>query len=403
MRNSAKMSGPSGWKIFSPGCKITGWVICLGSLLLMAASPEKTLKMEWKNCPPIPPRPGMEVQFGLAGPVAGADGKRVMVAGGANFEDGMPWRGGTKKYHDDIYLLEEISEGKFKWTISGQKLPQPMAYPACVTTKEGFISLGGENDHGPLKSVWWFRFSNGVVEFVSLPDLPSGLSSPCAALIDNQIFVAGGLDQKGATTGFYALRLDKTDAGWETLPDIPVRLSHAVMVAQQDGSETALYVLGGRCRNGEVTSFFSTVSKYSPSSRKWQKDSDIHAGEDLRALSAGTGFALGDHQIVLTGGDRGILFNRTEKMNNQIDAEKNLVKKDELLKEKDQFLTSHTGFSGDILIYNTKTHDWTRAGTIPGAPPVTTVCFRWKNRVMIPSGEIRPGVRTDKVLMLEVD
>ena len=39
---------------------------------------------------------------------------------------------------------------------------------------------------------------------------------------------------------------------------------------------------------------------------------------------------------------------------------------------------------------------------MPCESPATTVAFEWKGKYIIPSGEIRPGVRTDKVIMLDM-
>jgi len=358
--------------------------------------------MDWKPCPPIPPRSGMVKQFGLAGPVSGAIGDFVIVAGGANFENGLPWRGGIKTYHDDIFLLEEKVDGSLSWKENTVNLPAPMAYPACVTVKDMVISIGGENDQGPVRTVLCLTVMDGKVRIDSLPDLPDELSSPGAALVGDRIFVAGGLDKKGATDGFYSLSLAHPDNGWNTLPKLPVPLSHAVVVAQNDGHEIAFYVIGGRNKKGDLSEFFSSVYKYSPSNQKWIKAGDVTFEGKPVPMSAGTGIAFGNNQIILFGGDRGFFFNQTERMNHEIAAEQNATKKDSLLKKKDIFLTNHPGFSNKILSYNTLPGKWTESGEIPFESPATTVAFSWKGKFVIPSGEIRPGVRTDKVLMLEI-
>ncbi|MCL4483703.1 MAG: hypothetical protein M1445_14020 [Bacteroidetes bacterium] len=358
--------------------------------------------MDWINCPPIPPRSGMVTQFGLAGPLAGVDGNWLMVAGGANFENGMPWRGGAKTYHDDIYLLEEKSDGVLSWKVSEEKLPFPLAYPACITMNNGFISVGGENEKGPVKSVFRYTFAGGKVKIESLPELPHELSSAGATLVDGQVFVVGGLDKAGATAGFYSLSLSRPGEGWHKLPDVPVELSHAVVVAQDDGKGQAVYVIGGRNRTGDVTTFLSSVYKFSLTDHHWTKEGDVKPNGSLVKLSAGTGVAHGNDQIILFGGDRGFFFNQTERMNLEIDAETDPVKKDSLLKRKDYFLTHHPGFSNQILSYHTISKKWYEIGTIPGESPATTVVFQWRGKWVIPSGEIRPGVRTDKVIMVEI-
>jgi N-acetylneuraminic acid mutarotase len=233
-----------------------------------------------------------------------------------------------------------------------------------------------------------------------MPQLPAALSSAGAAVVNKKVYLAGGLDPTGATSGFYQLSLDEPGEGWQRLPSLPVRLSHAVVVAQNDGTEMAVYVIGGRNSGGEISEFFNSVFKYSPMQQKWMTMPGILFRGEAVPMSAGTGFPAGNDRILLFGGDRGLYFNRTERMNLKIAAEKNKEKKDAMLIEKDHFLTNHPGFSRQILSYNTRTGKCSEVGTIPFESPATTVAFQWKENIVIPSGEIRPGVRTDRVILV---
>ena len=57
---------------------------------------------------------------------------------------------------------------------------------------------------------------------------------------------------------------------------------------------------------------------------------------------------------------------------------------------------NHSGFSLDILLYHTITDTWTIAGTLP-AGHITTPAIKWGDNIIIPSGEIKPGVRSPNV------
>lgn len=355
------------------------------------------LALSGHDFPEIPPSSEELVQPGLAGPVAGAHGNFVLVAGGANFEDGLPWRGGKKKYHDEIFLLEKTASGNYSWKELAEKLPYPMAYPACVSTPEGVVSIGGEDFDSPVKDVFLFSFQDGKVSRSSLPELPQAISSAGATIIGNELFVAGGLVASGASSAFYSLDLKNTDNGWRILPQIPVAFSHAVVVGQKDENETCLYVIGGRNKTSEVSTFLSSVWKYTPSIQKWSLEGEIISGGKPLALSAGTGIAVGSHHIVLFGGDPGIFFNRTERMNAAIEKASGEEEKQKLWNEKDAMLTNHPGFSKDILTFNTLSKTWEKIGEMAGESPVTTTAFSWNGILVIPSGEIRPGIRTPNV------
>lgn len=363
----------------------------------ISKSPDK-LFLKSVSFPELPSALGDSVQPGLAGPVAGAHGNFVLLAGGANFENGLPWRGGQKKYHDEIFLMEKTASGKFGWKQSTESLPSPMAYPACISTEKGVLSIGGETEKGPIADVSLFSFQNGAVVRTSLPGLPVATSSAGAALIDSTVFVAGGLTSEGATSAFYSLDLNQPEKGWRILPELPVALSHAVVVSQSDSTETCVYVIGGRNKTSEVSTFLSSVWKYQPSKQKWTNEGDIISEGKSLGLSAGTGVAVGEEHILLLGGDPGIFFNRTERLNNAIEKASGEEEKQKLWREKDEMLSNHPGFSKDILAFNTRSKTWVKIDQIAGESPVTTTAFVWNGTIVIPSGEVRPGIRTSKVI-----
>ncbi len=76
-------------------------IICLiafSSVSLLA----KENKLSWKALPDVPGK------LGVAGPFAGVHNKALIVAGGANFPEGEPWRvtadgdNSPKVYYDKI-------------------------------------------------------------------------------------------------------------------------------------------------------------------------------------------------------------------------------------------------------------------------------------------------------------
>ena len=56
----------------------------------------------------------------------------------------------------------------------------------------------------------------------------------------------------------------------------------------------------------------------------------------------------------------------------------------------------HKGFHHDVLAYNPKTDQWENLGDAPCAH-MTTTAVLWKHRIVIPSGEVKPGIRSPEV------
>ncbi|NCB09858.1 MAG: hypothetical protein EOM73_17090, partial [Bacteroidia bacterium] len=299
MKILSKMSIPSICSSFSR--KSNRLLIFLTMVVILQNScistPPETIFLKSVSFPELLPALGDSVQPGLAGPVAGAHGNFLLVAGGANFENGLPWRGGQKKYHDTIFLMEKTASGEWVWKQSSEKLPFAMAYSACISTNKGVISIGGEDSDSPINDVFLFSFQDGKVKQTNLPGLPVATSSAGAALIDSTVFVVGGLTSEGATSAFYSFDLNQPEKGWRILSELPVALSHAVVVSQNDSTETCIYVIGGRNKTSEVSTFFSSVWKYQPSKQKWTNEGDIVSEGKPLGLSAGTGIAVGKEHI----------------------------------------------------------------------------------------------------------
>ena len=119
-------------------------------------------------------------------------------------------------------------------------------------------------------------------------------------------------------------------------------------------------------------------------------------------LCAGAGIAAGEVDIVMFGGDKGETFYQVEKLIAAIATEKSIDKKQILTEQKSKLQSSHPGFSSEILKYNSTKDEWTRAGNIPFAVPVTTTALQWGDWIILPSGEIKAGVRTAQILSAQL-
>ena len=80
-------------------------IIALSFPCMLPLSSANVMNLTWDELPPLPPSAGQAKQPGVAGPFAGVHGDALIVAGGANFPDKMPWEGGTKVWWDDIWVL----------------------------------------------------------------------------------------------------------------------------------------------------------------------------------------------------------------------------------------------------------------------------------------------------------
>lgn len=354
--------------------------------------------LKWRIAAELPPVHGPAKALGVAGPVVGLNNHMLIVAGGANFPDSMPWLGGRKKYYDDIYVFEKNAKGNIQLYSKTFHLPYPVAYSANVSTPQGIVVAGGENENGISNKVLLLQWDIAKKDIVvkPLPDLPISVTNASITAIDNIVYLAGGETTNGDVSNhFYCLDIKNTYAGWKHLPLLPKPVSHAVMVVQLDGKDKGIYLIGGRKKTGSgISDLYASVYRFDLKNKQWSEKQSLPY-----ALSAGTGAAIGTHDIYLFGGDKGKTFHKTEELIAAINTEKENTKKQQLIEQKAALQASHPGFSKTVLQYNTITDEWKAVGTIPFPVPATTTAVLWDNEVVIPSGEIRAGVRTPNILV----
>lgn len=337
--------------------------LCLSACLTPALAAEAAdASATWS---PLPALPDAE---GFAGMFAGVSGEMLLVAGGANFPDQRPWEGGTKAWYDSIYAL---SPSGSEWSRAG-KLPQPLAYGVSVQTDRGVLCAGGADAQRHYADVFLMQWKSGSVAFDPLPPLPQPCAYFCGAALGKVVYVAGGTADPQATSTlktFWALDLADARPQWRALEPWP---GPARMLAVAGVQAGAFHLFGGTDLyagpDGKpVRRYLRDAYRFTPK-EGWRRIADVPRPVVAAASPAA---AVGQSHLFLCSGDDGT------KVNFQPQAE-------------------HPGFPADILAYHTITDTWITLGEMP-SPRVTTPAVLWHGRWVIPSGEIRPGVRSPEV------
>lgn len=409
-------------------------VLMITTTSLVHAQVSASSKFHWHRLPELP------APFGVAGPFVGVSNDTLLVAGGANFPEGVPWHptatGGIslKQFHREIYTLREAHSGGINpkhlvWATTTVKLPRPIGYGMSVSTDQGVICIGGEwqeyayahNSKTPTTTTL-FR-SNDVYlmtwspvtqsaqvtrgwqhagQKYTLPNLPKGTTAACGAIIGDFIYLAGGDCGEGGNNQFLRLNLQPNPDRpwqWESLPSWngPPR-THALAV-EQGGR---FFLIGGRNKDAEGLHIHTDAYCFDPQAMKWKKIADVQLpGEAPRSVMAGTVSTIGqDHICVFGGAEAEIILLREQIYPAKIAEAKtqgDIELAKQLQSESDALYDNHQGFSQDILTYCLSTDSWQLAGNMPVSSPVTTTAVKWRNMIVIPSGEERPGVRTQAV------
>jgi len=275
-----------------------------------------------------------------------------------------------------------------------------IAYAANCSTPFGIVFAGGENELGLSDKVYllkWDEASNNLLQ-TKLPDLPVKTTNGSLVCIDKILYFLGGETLVNTTNQFFSLNLNKINDGWTMLPAIPKPLSNTVVVAQYLNGQKQIYLMGGRAKqkNG-ISDFSSDVYSFDIHLKRWDKKKSLPY-----PISAGTGAVVTEKYILLFGGDRGEQFNKVERTISSINLEKDELRKENLITIKNKLLESHPGFSNEILLYNTQKNIWVSNGFIPFDASVTTNVVQLGDEIIIPSGEIKAGVRTPRIISAKI-
>lgn len=325
------------------------------SLLMSLSLAASAADLNWSQLPPLPD------ERGFAGSFAGVSGDALIVAGGTHFIDKMPWDGGTKVWYDTIHELKTASGA---WKIIG-KLPKPNGYGVSITTEDGFIIVGGGNATEHFREVF------SLTANTHLPQLPKPCAFMAGCLLDDVIYIAGGIETPTATSAmntFWSLDLKKSDAQWQELPPCPGKPRILACMGAADG---AVHLFSGAALHADKDGkpermWLNDAWRYKPAAG-WEQLPDM----PRVSVAAPNPAPVVDGKILIIGGDDSANVNFEPK-------------------------SKHPGFPRDILAFDLKTQSWAKAGEVP-FPLVTTNAVLWNGHIVIPGGEARPGVRSPQV------
>ena len=332
------------------------------ALFLLPALALYGAEISWR---PLPALPDAE---GFAGSFAGVSGGALLVAGGANFPDAPPWRGGTKTWYDGIFALDRPDGA---WRVAG-RLPRPNGYGVSLSIPEGLVCIGGGDAEAHFREAFVLRvFEEGLVN-EPLPPLPRPCAYMAGAVLDGVLHVCGGTEKPDATEAmpaFWALDMREEKPAWRELPACPGPARILAVMGAHDG---ALYLFSGAALKAGADGrpereWLRDAWKYTAASRTWKRIADLP-----RVAVAAPGPApVVEGRLLVVGGDDG--------------ANAAFEPKDE-----------HPGFPRGILAYDPARDEWSGAGEAPFSL-VTTVLVEWQGRLVIPGGEARPGKRSPQV------
>jgi N-acetylneuraminate epimerase len=360
--------------------------------------------IEWRTAAQLQNTDGT-VSLGFAGAINGISNDALIVTGGANFQDKMPWEGGKKHYSKEIHLLQKTN-GQYTWNKNVQStLPEPIAYCGTTSTDSGVVYVGGENENGLSNKAFALHWnpSKNEVEVKALPNFPLAITNIALTHIGNVVYALGGDEAKKSSDLFFCLDLNCSNPEWKALPKLPIALANAVAVVQKGKEGKTIYVVGGRTKTPSgISDLHNTTFSFNLKKQIWETCAVISDGINTTNFSAGAGVPVGSHSVLIVGGDNGLTFHKIETYLSQIAQTDNPEEKAKLIAEKNILNTTHQGFYKGMLLYNTLTNTWSKLGELPFLAHVTTTAVLWNKEIVLSNGEIKPGIRTPDVMIAKI-
>ncbi|AMV33846.1 N-acetylneuraminate epimerase [Pirellula sp. SH-Sr6A] len=357
-------------------CRIDALGIALGVGLLFYGASQG--QMDWQKLPPLPD------PHGFAGAFVGLVDEELIVLGGANFPIAPPWEGGIKQWSRKRYRLTSPDSS---W-VQSDDFREEIGYGVSITTAEGMVCIGGSNAHKHRDAVFLLQRDRSsdrtnALEEIPLPSLPKPLANMCGVQSGGYLYVMGGSETPDATqssSAFLRLRWERktleafattdgsTDWRWESLPAWP---GAPRMLATAAAINDTVLLAGGVALSADakgkpVRRYLQDAFIYSPQ-RGWEQILDMPT-----PLAASPSPAWVQQGVLrIFGGDTGSRASLAPS-------------------------SDHPGFSGSEYVYDMEKRQWSVGGESPVAP-VTTTTVWWRGKYIIPTGEVRPGVRTPSV------
>lgn len=317
----------------------------------------------------LPEIPDASYAKGVSAPFCGVLGSAPVVAGGANFPDKSLLEGGAKKVYRDIWLLEDGA-----WKHAGL-LPDSTAYGATFQLPDRLVLAGGNAAGQTTDKVCAVRREGEGVSLEPLPSLPVPVEQAGWSASQGRLYLVGGLNGTDPNLKVYACSAE--DFEWSEIAGLPVPLVQPVAYAR----EGKLFVWGGFDPAAAVA--FRTGWCLDLDSGQWSDAPEIPDGG---TFVGATGVTLPDGRLLVAGGVNIDIFNRA--LHNTPEDRIPYLSKE----------PAEYKFRKAVYVFDGKA--WEQVGSSEDLALAGPGVAAAGDRVYVAGGELKPGVRSPKLLEL---
>ena len=370
-------------------------IYCLLLLIFLSSfgyASQKTLSIEnnrlvWDYAGSLPAQKGFDKNIGTAGLLQGIIGDYIVVGGGANFPEALE-KGGKKVTHKDLYLLKDVN-GKLK-TIEQVQLDYPIAYGASVSVKEenAIYYLGGSPDSEHMRDVLKVTLKNGKLKTEIYAKLPLGFENGVAQYKDRKIYYGVGKIENSEgknvnSNKFYVFDLKTKET--KELAEFP---GEARQQTVGQILNNKFYVFSGGSNISYVDGY-----AYDFKTNTWKKVADVVVDNEKILLLGANSIKISENRMLVIGGFDYNLWNEANYHLSNLKDEKLKAYKASYFGAEPQSYN----WNRKILIFDATKNSWKSIGEVPFDAPCGAALLLMNNNIYSINGEIKPGVRTERM------
>ena len=338
----------------------------------IAETDNKNMNKKTLSSASLPPVLDREYSKGVSAPFFGALGKRLILAGGANFPDKPLLEGGAKKVYSDIWIKDEGQP----WVHAGT-LPDSVAYGACFSLGKNIVFAGGDVAGKPSDKVYSLKYSCGKLRIKTLPSLPQGIEQAGWGAEGDCLYIVGGITSDGRSDAVYRFSRNK----WERIATLPAPMVQPVAFA----SGGKLYVWGGF--NPSTLDVYSTGWCLDLASGEWTETAGVPDGGTFVGAS---GTLLPDGRFTVIGGVNKGIF--AKALHNGPEDRIPYLSMD----------PADYHFRSTIYAFDPVSESWEELGRGEGTALAGAGVCTYDNSLIVAGGEIKPGVRSSEIIIIKL-
>ena len=340
-------------------------------------------KILWEVGGRLPAQTGMDKNIGTAGLLYGSlANKYIVVGGGANFPEESVLNGGDKKTYSDVYMLED-KNGVLE-VIEHINLENEIGYGASVTTEDGIYYIGGSSNPEADDAILFITLKDNKLNVEKIGDLSFTLQNGVAVYKDNKLYIITGKQGGKGSNKVYEYDLASKES--KELAPVPNEESRTQAVAQLLNGN--IYVFSG----GDSIAYTDGY-KYNFDNNTWEQVSDVELNNEGISLLGAVSVKLNETEMLVIGGfNKAIYDNAVYNLGTLQGTALAGFRQGYFGADPYEF-----NWNSNILIYNSESDTWKTIGEVPFDAPCGEGLILIGNKIYSINGEIKPGIRTDKM------